>query len=406
VTPTEELLADLLADEATAITPASLRPLNEPERGHRRSRPARWRGRGFQLAAAVAAAAAVLLVVGLMVAARSVFVSAPQFADVGTRTSPPPYYVEIDPNDKILVQSTATGRRTDVVTPPFGIQANTHADAAITASADGRTFVVAYNDWDSLRTFLFRFTLTSSGQVSGFSRIRTGRLPGLTEPSVAISPDGTQIALAGIPDRDRSIIPSSGPPRLLVVGLRTGQVRIWPGLAGTGATDSIQDPAWLTNRSLRFLVATCRGYRDAPDNAGCAYSGPTGREWALDVPRGLARLDPGRALITLPGATPQAVSGRGLDGEDVTALELLRSGGIRIAWYDVPTGRRLKILYQGLGAGKSNYFYAGLAADSTGTYVLVNDDLGSFFGWTNGGRFHRLPIHDLYGNHEMVAAAW
>lgn len=364
------------------------------------------RGRGFQLAAAVAAATAVLLVVGLMVAARSVFVSAPPFADVGTRTSPPPYYVGIDANDKILVQSTATGRRTDVVTPPFGIQANNRDDAAITVSADGRTFVAAYNDWDSLRTFLFRFTLTSSGHIAGFTRIRTGRLPGLTEPSVAISPDGTQIALAGVPDRDRSIVPSSGPPRLLVLDLRTGQVRIWAGLAGTGTTDSIQDPAWLTDRSLRFLVATCRGYRDAPDNAGCEQSGPTGREWALDVPVGLAQLGPGRALVRLPGTTPQAVSSRGPGGEDVTALALLRSGGIRIARYDVPAGRLLKVLYRGEGAWKSNYFYDGLAADSSGTYVLVNVDLGTFFGWTNGGRFHRLPIHDLYGNHVIVAAAW
>lgn len=365
------------------------------------------RGRGFRLAAAVVAAATVLLVAGRMVAARSVFVPAAPFADAGTRTSPPPYYVGIDPNDRVLVQSTATGRRTDVVTPPFGISANNRDDAAITVSADGRTFVAAYNDWDSLRTFLFRFTLTSSGRIAGFARIRTARLPGLTEPSLAISPDGTQIALAGVPDRDRSVVPSSGPPRLLVLGLRTGRVRTWAGLAGTGTTDSIQDPAWLTDGSLRFLVATCRGYRDAPDNAGCERSGPAGREWALDVPAGLARLGPGRALVRLPGTTPQAVSGRGRGGRDVTALELLRSGGIRIARYDVPTGRRLKILYQGKGAGKSgNYFYDGLSADGSGTYVLVNVDLGTFFGWTSGGQFRQLPIHDLYGNHVIVAAAW
>jgi hypothetical protein len=405
VTPTEELLASMLADEATAITPASLRPLNEPARESRRSRLARWRAAGFRVAIPVAAAAAVLLVAGLMVAARSLFAVAPPFADAGTRTSPPPYYVEIDANDKVIVQSTATGRRTDVVTPPAWVQANSSADAAVAVSADGRTFVAAYNDWDSVRTSLFRFTLTGSGEVAGFSRIRTGRLPGLTEPSLAISPDGTQIALAGIPDKS-PLQASSGPPRLVVADLRTGRVRAWPGLAGTGATDSIQDPAWVTDQTLRFLVATCRGYRDVPYNAACAYAGPAGREWTLNVPRGRAALGSGRVLVALPGVTAQALSGRGARSQGVTALELLRSGGIQVARYDVRTGRRLKILYRGRGAWKSNYFYAGLAVDGSGNHLLISEDLGSFFGWIGDRRFHRLPVHDLYGGNEAVAAAW
>jgi hypothetical protein len=406
MTPTEELLASLLADEATAITPASLRPLDEPARENRKSRTARWRAGGFRMAVPVAAAAAVLLVAGLMVAARSLFAAAPPFADVGTRTSPPPYYVEIDANDKVIVQSTATGRRTDAVTPPAWVNANSSADAAVAVSADGRTFVVAYNDWDSLRTSLFRFTLTSSGEVAGLARIRTGRLPGLTEPSLALSPDGTRIALAGIPDKSRSIQASSGPPRLVVADLRTGRVRTWPGLAGTGDTDMIQDPVWVTDQTLRFLVGTCRGDRDVPYNAACAYAGPAGREWTLSVPRGRAALGSGRVLVTLPGVTAQALSGRGAGGQGVTALELLRSGGIQVARYDVRAGRLLKILYRGRGARKSNYFFAGLAADGSGNYVLISEDLGSFFGWIGDRRFHRLPVHDLYGGHEAIAATW
>lgn len=406
MTPTEEFLASLLADEATAITPGSLRPLNEPPGDNRRWRTARWRAAGFRVAIPVAAAAAVLLVVGLMVGARSLFVVAPPYADVGTRTSPPPYYVEIDVNDKVIVQSTATGRRTDAVVPPAWVQGDTNTDAAVAVSADGRTFVVAYNDWDTLRTSLFRFTLTSSGAVAGFTRIPTGRLPGLTEPALAISPDGTQIALAGVPDTTHPIQASSGPPRLVVADLRTGRVRTWPGLAGTGDTDLIQDPAWITNQTLRFLVTTCRGYRDIPYNAACAYAGPAGREWTLDVARGRAALGSGRVLVTLPGVTAQTLTGRGPGGQGLTALELLRSGGIQLARYDMRTGRRLKTLYRGRGAWKSNYLYAGLAADRSGRYVLISEDLGTFFGWIGDGRFHRLPIHDLYGTRQAVAATW
>jgi hypothetical protein len=330
------------------------------------------------------------------------------FANVGTATSPPGYYVEIDLNDNVIVQSTAGGRRTDVLAPPPGIQASTAGDAALAVSADGRTYVAAYNDWDSLRTDLFRFTVTSTGQVVDFLRLMTERLPGLTELSLAISANGSQLALSGIPDKSRSIESSSGPPRLLVVNLRTGQVRTWHGLAGTGAAYSIEDPAWMTNRSLRFLVMKCYASRALPFNATCQGGAPgdagppAGTEWTLNVPNGSAHLGPGRVLVRLPGVTVQAQSGPGADS--VTALQLLHSGGIRVARYDVATGRLQQILFR--GGGKSNYSYAELAVDGSGKYLLINERLGAFFGWIRDGQFHKLPIHAPYGNNEIVAATW
>jgi hypothetical protein len=168
----------------------------------------------------------------------------------------------------------------------------------------------------------------------------------------------------------------------------------------------IEDPVWATGQTLRFLVVTCRGYRDVPYNVGCAYAPPAGREWTLDVPRGRAALGAGRMLVTLPGVTAQALSGRGTGSQGVTSLEPLRSGGIQIARYDVRTGRLLKILYRGRGAWKSNYLYAGLAVDSSGNHLLISEDLGTFFGWLGDQRFHRLPIRDLYGGNEAVAATW
>lgn len=405
MTPTEDLLSSLLADEAAAITRESLRQL---------SGPAAWRefqGSGLNRSgqrwlrplAAAAAAVSVLLVIGLVVAARSLFAAGQPFGNVRTATSPPAYYVEIDANDNILVQSTATGRRTDVVGPPAGIAPSTRSDAALAVSADGHTYVAAYNDWDTLRTSLFRFTVTSAGQVADFSMISTGRIPGVTEPALAISANGAQLALAGILDKSRSAEPSSGPPRLLVVNLRTGLVRTWQGLAGTGAADSIGDPAWMTDGTLRFLLATCHGSRVAPANAVCEYSGPASSEWTVTVPPGAARLGPGRVLIKLPAATVQAQSGPGADS--VTALQLLKSGRIRVARYGVPGGRLLKILYLGKGA-KLDDWYAGLAVDGSGKYLLINENQGAFFGWIRHGQFRRLPIHAPFGNNEIVAATW
>jgi hypothetical protein len=354
------------------------------------------------------AAAAGLLVIGSLVVSRSLFTTASPFANIGTATSPPRFYVEIDPNDNIVVQSTATGRRTDVVAPL--IQGNTNADAALAVSADGRRYVAAYNDWATLRTSLFRFTVSSAGQVAGFSLIRTRRLPGLTELSVAISPDGTQLALAGIPDKSRSVEASSGPPHLLVVNLRTGEIRTWHGLARSGATDSIEDPMWATSGSLRFLVMTCHAFRAFPLNATCEGRSardtrwPVSAEWTLTVRHSSAALGSGQVLVRLPGATVQALSGPG--DSSVVALQLLHSGGIRVAGYDVPRGRLLQTLYAGKGDWKSNWSYAGLAADGSGKYLLVDEDVGAFFGWIGNGQFHKLPINAPHGNDEAVAASW
>ena len=45
------------------------------------------------------------------------------------------------------------------------------------------------------------------------------------------------------------------------------------------------------------------------------------------------------------------------------------------------------------------------AADTSGRYLLLDEDLGAFFGWLVQGQFHKLPINGLYGNKEIVAAA-
>src|SRR5262245_10348343 len=325
MTRTERLLSSTLAEEAATITRESLRPLTGPAAEldfQGVARPAqRWR----RPVTMVAAAASVLLVVGLVVMARSLFTAAPPFANIGTATSPPRYYVEIDVNGDILVQATATGRRTDVLRPPSTGAGGTWGDAALAVSADGRNYVAAYNDWDTLRTKLFSFTVTSDGQVADLSGLTTDRLPGLSGLSLAISPDRAHLALAGIPDRSRAVEPSSGPPRLLVVNMRTGHVRTWHGLAGTGRAYSIEDPAWTTNGSLRFLVMKCHPFRAFPFNATCqgdapAGSGglPTGSEWTLNVPHGSAPLGPGHVLVRFPGVTVQALSGPGADS--VTAL--------------------------------------------------------------------------------------
>ena len=99
MTPTEDLLSSMLAEEAATITRESLRPLTGPAKEQEFQGSGLYRSaqRWLRPLAAVAAAVSVLLVISLIVVARSLFTAAPPFANVGTATSPPSYYLEIDP---------------------------------------------------------------------------------------------------------------------------------------------------------------------------------------------------------------------------------------------------------------------------------------------------------------------
>jgi hypothetical protein len=425
MTPTEELLTEVLAAEAAGISTESLRPLTAqaPDRGRwwldapRRTRlrlavrTGRAGAGGSRPLVALVAAASVLAVIGLVVAARSVLAPGPPFANLGTTASPPPYYVEIDPNDRVIVQSSATGQVTATVGEHW-FDANSNVDAAVAASANGKVFVAAFNDWANRRTVLYRFSLTSSGQVTGLSLIPGRHGPGFTSISAALSPDGSEVALSGVVDGNPAdgLEATSGPPQLLVVNLDTGLTRTWHGLAGTAGKDLIQDPSWSNDgASLRFLITTCPGGRAWPYNNVCSAGGPgtsgpeQAREWTLPVPPAAGRLPAGRQLVGLPDWTIQAQASP--SGGSVSAITLLRSGGLQVARYSALTGHRTQTLLSS-NQDASQMGYVWLSADGTGQYLLLNAELGSRFGWIRDGAFHRLPIHGLHGFDEVVAAAW
>jgi hypothetical protein len=379
VTPTEQLLADTLADRAAQVNTDTLRPLAEV----RSVRPMRALRRLAPASAAVVAIAAIGLAV---FAAQLVTRSARPFANVGTASSPPPYYVSIERDTVVTVRSTATGKVTATIPQPDWMSGGMTDDNAVASSANGRVFVVAYDDWYDLRTRLLRFSLTSTGQITGLAQIpRPPR--GLAALSVAVSPDGSQAAVAGIPDVSRSIQASNGPPRLVVVNLRTGSSRVWPGLRGTRDTDSIRDVTWADHgRSLRFLVTTCPGGRALPYNLACQNRmGSAGHEWTLRVPAGPHPLGSGRPLMTLPREVGQAIPGPG--GGAITTMTVARHM-LTVARYAVPSGRPLSVLYR--GHTPSDMLYGQLSSDGSGRYLILNEELGTVLAWIDHGRLHRL----------------
>jgi hypothetical protein len=396
VTRTEDRLTDALGAVAARIPDESLPPLT----ASRRPTALRWE-RAARWLVPVAVAAAVLAVIAGVALVVPGIGSAGPFADLGTRSSPPPYYVSVDDSDRIVVHSTASGAMTDAIPQPRWLSGGNFVDTAIAASESGRTFVAAMNDWDSLRTRLYRFSLTSDGKISGLTAL-PAKIHGMTGLSAALSPDGSELALAGVPDLTTGVLPSDGPPRIQVVNLKTGRVRSWS-LPSRPADDYlVQDPAWSAGgRELRFLVSFCSLGRVVEDNVGgCTADGAAGHEWVLPVPAGHAPLGRGRSTATLPGGTSQAVP---VPGNELVVSRVTRAGVV-VARYSM-TGELIRTLYRG-NRGTADFSAAYLSVDVSGRYVILTEDRSSVFGWVIGGRLRTLGTRGPFGFDEMLATAW
>lgn len=114
MTRTEDPLIDALGAVAGRIPDDSLPPLT----ASRRPAALRWE-RAARWLIPVAVAAAVFAVVAVAVVVPGIGSAGP-FADLGTRTSPPQYYLSVDDSDRIVVHSTAAGAMTTFYRNPGG----------------------------------------------------------------------------------------------------------------------------------------------------------------------------------------------------------------------------------------------------------------------------------------------
>jgi hypothetical protein len=393
MTRTEERLADALSAVASRITDDSLAPDGLAESRAR----ARLRGTMTRRwLAPFGAAAAVAAVIAIAVAVPRIG-SAGSFTDVGSRNSPPPYYVSVDPDDQIIVHSTATGEITDRIPEPDWYGGGNLADAAI-ASGNGGQFAVALNDWSTLQTRIDTFRLTSSGQIAGLTQLAI-RVQGLTQLSASLSPGGSQLALAGVPDDARSVSESDGPSELLIVNLRSDQVRKWTATALPVDSYLIEDPSWSAQgRAIRFLLEYCRGGRVAGINATCSYNWPAAREWTIGVPR-TGPVGTVRSIVALPPGTSQAVP---VPGPELVALSV-SDRDVVVGRYST-SGKLLSVLYR--AATPNDLEHAYLTVDASGRYVILNQDRSSVFGWIRRGRLVKLSTKGQFGFDEMLASAW
>ncbi len=248
---------------ADTVSRGSVPPLRlPPDQGHARRRPSwfvsPWARRLAPVAAALAVLAVVIAIVTVGKTSRQPAAGHRTSGSVSVASGPsaaayvasgqiPPYYVAItsrgNPNvgpayaPYAVVRATATGATLATIKPsvPHGMI------VAATAAADDRTFVLDEQPWANQgngyqpRTF-YLLRLSADGHVRSLSRLPMSVPGGQTMTGLALSPDGSKLAMAVVPDPTRDRI------EVRVYTLTTGAVRTWYGNGiisfGLGADDA------------------------------------------------------------------------------------------------------------------------------------------------------------------------
>lgn len=390
MTTLEDRLRDELHQLAARAQPDSIRLL----RG-RRPGP----GRPARLPAPLAAAAAVAAV------AVAIAVVAPGSPQPGVSPAPaaapapagaaiPRYYAVAyqtltDGGRKIAtyaaVHSSATGATTGRVALPTLTGTGSSGGAfspAISAAADGRTFVVMESRWTSIDDAVWLFRL----RVSGSGAVRVTRLPESVPPSwgiqqMALSPDGTRLAMTAQWGCGNSRCQHTG---IRVVTLATGAVTLW----STHVNGAPFNVSWADAHSVAFewqpdARTPAPGYRVLPLSA-------PGDLLAASTPVASPRAEP-------DGYVPAALLTP--DGTSVVTSQVVpyargqaRGATARIVELNARTGRLERTLYTASTAGDATDLsqacnVLSLGPGSTPPLVSCFARLGAL----SGGRIVPLP---------------
>jgi hypothetical protein len=355
---------------------------------------ARRRARGWAVAAV-----AVLLLAG---AGAAVFTRAPAPVPAGVPfpAGVPRYYVQqgftAAPRPVTVVRATATGAVTASVRCPW--PDGSIGDVA--AAGDQAFFMVCQRaaghgaDADVTGSRIYRFHVTGSGRVAGYSLVPGGALAGLQAGGLAVSADGSTVAVTTIPAAASG---SAGPAEIMVINARTGARAVWrnaPAVPGQ-VTFGVGDLSLTADgRELAFLgtpqciKGPCRPTGNGEEVRAVS---PAARGGNLSSSRLLLRQS---ALMRLTaGYINDAVISPG--GSSVTVVEMITPGGsahstVSVAEVSATTGRQLRVRYR-VDTG-DGFLYRFFSSDPSGRYLLldVGPASGTANGWIDDGRLVQL----------------
>jgi hypothetical protein len=264
---------------ADTVAPDSVPPLElpaaRPRRFGRRHRAARspgetWSTWGPRLAPWAAALAVVALVVTLVNVGPPATQGGPDQATGSSLAGPPgipagppvssyvrsgqvpPYYVTVASSGAV-VHLTVSGATVATIRPsrPGGTV------VTVTAAGDDRTFVLAEQVGDRKAVTFYRVRLGSSGRPSAPARLPMSVAAGQLMTGLALSPDGTRLAIA--------VEPGGGVQQVRLYPVSGGPARIWSAtggsLSGFSRPRSLSWPASQRTLAFNWLVHTTRSIR-------------------------------------------------------------------------------------------------------------------------------------------------
>jgi hypothetical protein len=363
----------------------------------------------------VTGTAAVVLLTGL-----GIVVPARVFAP-GVTTGPgsapagaPRYYVQTvitgpKPPPATVVRSRVTGAMTATVRCPWP---KSQVAGSGLAPADGQVFFLACqrshlvgHHFVIAGTRIFRFQLTASGRIRGYSPVPGGRLAGLGVGHMAATPDGSQLAM--------TVAKGFGPGGdVLVVNTQTGSRAVWHN--GTGAAGrtlfGLGDLSWARGgRELVFQgTVKCPG--------GTAGGCVPGMQWrVLQPPSAGGQLGSARLLVAKSAFTGKA---QGYINDSVITPDgaalivvVLHSprgastpGTIDVVEVSARTGAKLRVVF-GENTGQG-VFYRFFSADPSTRFLILDAGRPSGAipnGWIDHGRL--VPLRPADGSN-VFDEAW
>ncbi|QXJ21882.1 hypothetical protein AGRA3207_002788 [Actinomadura graeca] len=373
--PLEERLRDAYRAAADAYGPETVPPLRA-QAGSGGPSPRR------RLAPLAAVACVIMLVVAAVAldrahdrTARPVETPSPALTTPGTRRPLParpdgPRFMAVASGDTagLVIRDTAGGRVTARLVPPRG---DTFDDVAV--AGDDRTFIVTTRAAEPgagpARISVHRVALADDGTVATFTPLpRLAYTTELSDPDMAVSPDGTKIAFVAYrahPDKARSTLEAGrmNIGRIEVVTIATGGRRTWtvPDMSRIG------DLSWAGST----LAFTFTRLASPPRGLGVVAAGPT-QIRTLDANGSGGDLLAGTVLLSRPETQRGDVAWLLPDGRS-----LVTNAGhpsvLRL--YSVRTGRPIRDLATAPGREEPAE-WAGLTADATGRHLLAVPSIG------------------------------
>ena len=381
-------LAALTADLHVDLTGGQ--PVREPV--------ARRRGVGW---VAVAVVAVLLAGTGVAVFARAL---SPLRAPGPLPAGVPRYYVQQSfggaSGPLPVVRSTATGAVTDTVRSPWR-----QARVTDIAAASDQTFFmvcqgIAAKGGHPVVTGsrIYRFRVTSSGRIGGYSLVRGGMLAGRQAGGLAVAADGPEVAVTTAPAAAPG---AAGSAEVMVINTRTGAHAVWhnaPAVPGQMAFGVGDLSLTADGRELAFLgIPRCTKGPCKPTGNGeeVRAVSPAGQGGNLSNSRLLLRQS---ALVRLAtGYIDGAVISP--DGSSVTVVEMNTPGGsadniMSVVQVSPATGMQPSVRYR-MDTG-NGFSYRFFSSDPSGRYLLLDagPTSGTVNGWIDHGRLVQLTPAD------------